>query len=179
MSRATPEPIEAYDAWQNGNSIQRLARQVIPAPLLEGAPYGHIDVLNAIRRGSDAVGAAGPELVTDGDMSNALSWTLGAGWTIAAGLASCSGAAAAVMSQALTLTQGDEYIVRWDTLNGTYGAGVTVSLGGTSPPFGATIEDGEHGVLIIAGAGSLIEFTNTGLNDFIGDVDNVSVRKVG
>lgn len=116
----------------------------------------------------------GPNLITNGTFDANLSgWTVGAGWTWAAG-AACNDGGPNGMDQTIAITAGDIYQVVFDILN--YDSGeLSLLLGGTLYGTGFTA-DGTYGVYLAAGAGTDIRFDSN--PDFIGCIDNVSVRKV-
>lgn len=181
MVKRIPDPAEAWGAWHNdNNSIQRVARQVVPAPLVAGAPYPHAHTLGAIRQAQAIVDGGGdllaPELVTNGGFDTATDWTLGAGWSIAAGVAVSLGSAGN-LSQSLAVIEGKTYRVEFDVLNGIYLATLDVVLAGTA--VAAIVADNSYSFDVVAGAGAAeISFQVAVLNNFSGDVDNVSVREL-
>jgi len=122
---------------------------------------------------SDVGPILGAELVIDGGFDNPADWTLGSGWSIAASVATTDGTAA-TMSQTVTPIPGETYQVLIDTA-GAYVGGLSVELGGTAS---VVAVDASHNLTIVAGAGTDLVFNVPALNDFIGNVDNVSVRRV-
>jgi len=74
------------------------------------------------------------------------------------------------------LNMADNYTLTFDTIGGIYGAGgLLVKLGGVNV---ATVTaDGTHEFTVTGADGDDIEFINASLDDFVGDVDNVSLVK--
>lgn len=129
-------------------------------------------ILAAINDGA----ALGPQLVVNGGFNVDAGWVKGAGWTIAGGVASNDGTAGAI-GQAISIIGGVMYRIEFDTSNGTYSSELSVQLGGVNAD--TVSSDGSHSFDVVAGGGvAAIDFFCVALNDFIGDVDNVSVREI-
>ena len=130
------------------------------------------DILAATLEG----GGLGNQLVTNGGFNTDAGWTKGVGWSISTGVASNDGAAGAI-GQAISIVVGVMYRVEFNTLYGAYSPELVVQVGGVN--VGAVSSDGFHSFDFIAGGGaSAIDFFCVSLNDFIGDIDNVSVKEV-
>jgi len=118
----------------------------------------------------------GTQLVTNGGFNTDAGWVKGAGWTIAGGVASNDGTAGAI-GQAISIIGGVMYRIEFSTLNGTYNPELAVQIGGVNA--GTVSSDGFNSFDVVAGGGvTAIDFFCVALNDFIGDIDNVSVREV-
>lgn len=120
-----------------------------------------------------ALTALGVDLVTNGDFGADTDWTKGTGWSIAAGVASSDGTQAgdADLTQALSLVNGQTYEVEFTISNYTTGNVTPVAgdVEGTDRAANGTFTEN-----IVAGAGGDIDL-RADLN-FIGDIDNVTVR---
>ena len=117
--------------------------------------------------------ALGSDLVTNGEFAADTDWTKGTGWTIAAGVASSDGTQGgdADLTQALSLVNGKTYEVEFTVSN--YSAGnVTPVAGDTEGTDRAA--NGTFTENIIAGAGGDIDIRAD--LDFVGDIDDVTVR---
>ena len=126
----------------------------------------------------------GSELVTNGDFSSDTDWTLGTGWSISGGAASCDGTqtsnSALVSATNLSLGSGNLFKITFNVSNYISGSLDVITLVGTGGPelsnvnangsytaysFGASTGDGK------------IQFIAD--SNFIGSIDNVSVKEVG
>ena len=118
----------------------------------------------------------GTQLVTNGGFNTDAGWSKGAGWTISSGVASNDGAAGAI-GQTISIIGGVIYRVEFSAINGTYNPELVVQLGGVN--VGAVSSDGFKSFDVVAGGGvAAIDFFCAALNDFIGDIDNISVKEV-
>ena len=126
----------------------------------------------------------GAEEVTNGDFANDTDWSKGSGWSIADGKASCDGNQTSQTTLQsvynLALGIGNLFKITFDISNYSSGQINVITLVGTGGPeitninangsytaysFGASTSDGK--IQIIANS------------DFIGSIDNVSVKEVG
>jgi len=74
------------------------------------------------------------------------------------------------------MTRVDNYTLRFDTLNGTYGSGgLQVRINNTE--VARVFADGSHVFNINSGEPTIIEFICVASNDFTGDVDNVNLSR--
>jgi hypothetical protein len=119
----------------------------------------------------------GSELVTNGGFATDSDWSKGSNWTISGGSATSDGVnATSNLSQVVTSFSGKTFLVEGNASNVSQGFAY-VSLGGTdlqivvnsSGPF-------KHYVTISSGNSTLFI---SGRNNFIGSIDNVSVKEVG
>lgn len=121
-------------------------------------------------------GSFGNQLVVNGGFNTDAGWIKGAGWTISNGVASNDGTSGAI-GQAIPIIAGVMYRIQFDTINGTYSPELAVQLGGINA--GVVSSDGTNYFDVSAGGGTAaIDFFCVALNDFIGDIDNVSVREI-
>ncbi|MBT9382233.1 phage tail protein [Pseudooceanicola sp. CBS1P-1] len=114
------------------------------------------------------------ELITDGAMGNAASWTADTGWEVVGGLAQHTAGTADSLSQALTMTSGKFYRVYF-TVSGRTAGSVTPRLTGGSDRPGVTVSaNGDQSDRIQAVTGNdTVEFLAS--TDFDGAIDDVSV----
>jgi len=119
--------------------------------------------------------ALGADLVTNGGFTADSDWAKGPGWSIAAGVASSDGSQAgdSDLNQALSLTNGQTYEVEFTVSNFSAG-NVTPVAGDTEGTDRAA--DGTFTENIVAGAGGDIDIRAD--LDFIGDIDDVTVKLV-
>ena len=117
----------------------------------------------------------GATVVANGGFTADTNWTKGAGWTISGGAAHSDGSQAADsnLSQAAVLTATNTYLVTFTISN--YSAGNIRPVCGTALGTNRSA-NGAHTEHII---GNGTGFALRADLDFIGDVDNVSVQKVG
>jgi len=117
--------------------------------------------------------ALGADLITNGGFATDSDWAKGPGWSIAAGVASSDGSQAgdSDLNQALSLTSGQTYEVEFTVSNFSAG-NVTPVAGDTEGTDRAA--NGTFTENIVAGAGGDIDIRAD--LDFIGDIDDVTVR---
>ena len=111
------------------------------------------------------------DLVTNGGFDTDTAWTKGANWAISGGVATHTAGATEDIEESIVINQGDICLVTF-TVSGRSAGSITPKVGttaGTARSTNATFEE-----QIVAGAGSLLEFTPT--TDFDGSIDNVTVR---
>jgi len=122
----------------------------------------------------------GPELITNGDFATDTNWTKGTGWSISGGTANCDGTqtAGTQLVQNGTYTLNKTYKITY-TLSSVTAGNVDVRLQGS----GATVTgnsrtiDGTYTEYITSTGNT--SFRIRGNDDFIGSIDNVSVKEVG
>ena len=122
----------------------------------------------------------GSELITNGDFATDSDWTKQAGWTISGGKANCDGTqtAGTQLVQNGTYTLNKTYKITY-TLSSVTAGNVDVRLQGS----GATVTgnsrttDGTYTEYITSTGNT--SFRIRGNDDFIGSIDNVSVKEVG
>ena len=120
-----------------------------------------------------ALTALGADVVTNGGFAADTDWTKGTGWTIGSGVASSDGTQGgdADLTQALSLVSGQTYEVEFTVSN--YSAGNVTPVAGDVEG----TDRAANGVFtenIVAGAGGDIDIRAD--LDFIGDIDDVTVR---
>jgi hypothetical protein len=121
-------------------------------------------------------GTLGSELTTNGTFDTDTDWSKGIGWSIGSGVATKTSGTADLLSQAITVTPGNIYLVSFTT---------TVSSGTITPQFrgGVTVSgaasnsSGTFTRYLIPSAGTNT-FSFLANSAFAGTVDNVSVQEV-
>lgn len=133
---------------------------------------------------SNAPGVDTQELIANGTFGSSTGWALGTGWSIAAGVLTATAVAAAGSPAASTtfavtpLAQGAFYNVTY-TMSSTSAGSVKFQLTGGATVNGSTRStDGTYIETVLATA------THTGIQfiavtDFTGNIDNLSVKRVG
>ncbi len=121
-------------------------------------------------------GPLGSEEITNGSFAADSDWAKGAGWTIASDVAHSDGTQLgdADLTQTVALTNGVAYTVTFTVSNRSAGNVVAVCGDTEGADHG---EDGTFTEEILAGSGG--DFDIRADVDFIGDIDNVSVKDVG
>ena len=121
-------------------------------------------------------GPLGAEVVTNGDFATDTDWTKGTGWTISGGTASSDGTQGgdSDLTEALALTNNKTYEVTF-TVSGYTAGNVTLVCGDTEGTDRAA--NGTFTEKILAGAGG--DFDIRADLNFVGDIDNVSVKLAG
>ncbi len=123
----------------------------------------------------------GSELVTNGDFATDTNWVKGTGWTISGGAASCDGTQTSnsqLRSAFFDFSVDTTVKLSFDVIN--YSSGnLNVSVTGTGQADITGINaNGTYSVIVVSSAGSRqIQFTAD--SNFIGSIDNVSVKEVG
>ena len=120
---------------------------------------------------------AGSELVTNGDFTTDTDWTKGTGWTIGGGVASSDGtqAGTSALYQDCGIVLGKQYQVVYDVTSYTAGS-VRIYLGGTSTGAVSRSATGTYTQQFSA-LGNQWVTIEADVN-FIGSIDNVSVKEV-
>ena len=123
------------------------------------------------------VGYFGSELVTNGDFATDSDWTKGAGWTIGSGVASSDGtqAATSALYQDCGIVLGKQYQVVYDVTSYTAGS-VRTYLGGTSTGSVSRSATGTYTQQFSALGNQWVTLEADA--NFIGSIDNVSVKEV-
>ena len=118
----------------------------------------------------------GSELVVNGDFATDSSWTKGSNWTISGGSATSDGVnATSNLSQVVTSFSGKTFLVEGNASNVSQGFAY-VSLGGSDLQIVVNSSGAfKHYVTISSGNSTLFI---SGRNNFIGSIDNVSVKEV-
>ena len=123
----------------------------------------------------------GVEQVTNGDFATDSDWIKGSGWSISGGTANCDGTQTTnsnLKSQTFVVGSNPTLKLTFDVTNysaGTLAAGIT----GTGQADITNINaNGTYSVIVVSITGNrLVDFVADA--DFIGSIDNVSVREVG
>jgi hypothetical protein len=124
----------------------------------------------------------GSDLVTDGDMDVAGSWTIGTGWAIAGSVATFThGSGDGTLQQDGILTAGHQYRAYYDVTANTFDGDITID-GGTcsdTPAMTVTV-DTNHSVDFVANGSAPTHFTISAANGTGGaiSIDNVVVKKI-
>lgn len=124
------------------------------------------------------------ELVADGDMSSATNWDLDSPWSIASGVATCNGATGNITQVFSPTLSGVDYknlVARVEfTVSGTFSVdGLAVRPLNTSLNYRNVTSAGTYVWYAVPRAVDTdlgIRFRNNGVNDFVGDIDDVSVK---
>jgi len=131
--------------------------------------YG-VGVLNSIKPAIPF----GDELIVNGNFTTDSDWTKGTGWTISGGKANSDGSQSTIsdLEQNITLNQGSTYLVEFDLIR---------SSGTLYPKVGDTTGTGLTSTqsvsqTIVAGSSNKLELRADA--NFIGSIDNVSVKEV-
>jgi len=144
--------------------------------LLRVASEGVVSTFQGLERVASSLDGAA-ELALNGTFDADSDWTKGTGWTISGGLASSDGTQTAVSNlknDGATAVPADAvYLVTWTVSNSTVGT-TKANLGEWSSAFSG---NGTFtAVLHASGAGEKVLIQASA--DFVGDVDNVSVKAV-
>lgn len=123
----------------------------------------------------------GPELVTNGDFSSAVGWTLQTGWTIGSGVLSGNVAAAAFANAgtSVSFVAGRAYQITFTITSYTSGA-VRSRISGGTDVFSATdrASVGTFTDTLVAVAGNNTINMQARSAGFVGTIDNISVREI-
>ena len=122
--------------------------------------HKHIDALPA-------------DIITNGAFASDTGWMKGTNWQIGSGVASQSSPSASDLEQtpSVALVENQVYVVTYTVASRTAGA-IVVKIGGTSGTSRTT--NATFTEIIVAGSGSLIEFTADGTWD--GTIDDVTLE---
>ncbi len=117
----------------------------------------------------------GAELVTNGGFDSDTDWLKSGGWTVGNGTGNSDGVAGDLF-QGVSTTQNTDYWLTVDVSGTFQGAGLTVTLG-DGDLFAVT--DGAKSTIINTGGSSgAIFFKCVNTNEFIGSIDNVSLKEI-
>ena len=117
------------------------------------------------------------DLALNGGFDDGSDWSTDADWAIAAGVATHSDGDADTIYQALTLSDGTEYILRFAVSGRTAGSITPQFFGGSGATGTAVSADGEEVQSITATAGNT-SFGFLATTDFDGSIDDVSIYAV-
>ena len=123
----------------------------------------------------------GSELVTNGDFATDSDWTKGTGWTISGGSANCdgtqSGNSTIVTSSSISGIQNKVVKFSFELSNCNSGS-ISATVQGTGgQEFSSVSENKMYNIYIVSvDTSALITFTAN--SDFIGSIDNVSIKVV-
>ncbi|MDF1803008.1 phage tail protein [Thalassovita sp.] len=113
------------------------------------------------------------DLISGGQMDDALSWTLGAGWAIGGGVAQHTAGSADAIGQALSAEAGKYYRIALSVSGRTAGTVTPRMTGGSDRPGADVASDGTHSDRIQAVTGNdTLELLAS--SDFDGAVDDVT-----
>ena len=113
-------------------------------------------------------------LITNGDFSNgSTDWILDSGWSVSDNKALCDGTNLAYITQTAVLTTGKSYKVQFDIVDYTSGSVKYRDNGFVSGQSFSGV--GSYTDYVVAGGGQFRLMSE----NFIGSIDNVSVREVG
>ena len=114
------------------------------------------------------------ELVTDGDFPDGTNWSLGTGWSVAGGVASCDGSQTAnsYLIQTDVVVENRTFKTTYTVSN--WSAGIIIILCGNTTSGTVRNADGTYSETLVATGVNSIYFRANA--DFIGDIDNVSVK---
>jgi len=121
-----------------------------------------------------------PELVTNGDFATDSNWTKEAGWTISGGTANFSGGTGnRAMYQPVGITNGKTYKIQY-TVSFISSGQVAARLGGMSgvDEVTATAIGTYTGYITATGSANGNIHIEDNNNNFVGSIDNVSVKEV-
>ena len=118
----------------------------------------------------------GSELVTNGDFATDSDWNKGTNWTISGGSATSDGTdATSNLSQSITSFTDKTFLVEGNASNVSQGFAY-VSLGGTDTQIVVNSSGAFKHYVTISSGNSILYIS--GRNNFIGSIDNVSVKQV-
>jgi len=120
----------------------------------------------------------GSELVVNGDFATDSDWTKGTGWTISGGKANNDGSASGnsyLINSQQTVVVGNTYRVEFTISN--YTQGIVRVRAGTSLTPSFISANGTYIVYMVAASTETCRVQ--GQNNFIGSIDNVSIKEVG
>jgi len=120
----------------------------------------------------------GSELVVNGDFATDTDWTKGTGWTIGSGVASCDGTQTGNTNlyQPFAWVNNQDYIIKLDI---TVTAGDLVIWGGQASAIKTITTSGSHIIHYNSNlSGNITTLYIQGNVNFIGTIDNVSVKEV-
>jgi len=115
--------------------------------------------------------ALGPELVTNGDFATDSDWAKESGWTISGGSANCLNGQGVSIYQTNVLDIGKHYKLTFTVSNYSQGY-----LGSIAADFGGVVAEA-NGSYEIFGTATSTTFGFSAFGNFIGSIDNVSVKE--
>jgi len=149
------------------------------APLSTGTTSGAVFVYDFVSNGTvlqlasssnnTDLATIGPELITNGDFSSAVGWTVGSGWSIGSGV--LTGATASTTTYQAVLTSGSTYDISYTVSSYTSG-NVRAACGTNRGAY--VLSTGTYTERIIATG------TDAGVigSNFVGTIDNFSAKLV-
>jgi hypothetical protein len=125
----------------------------------------------------------GPELVTNGDFATDSDWTKGTGWSISSGKANCDGSQTSQTTLEsipnLALGVGNLFKITFDISNYSSGQIDLITLVGTGGPEIQNINaNGSYTAYSFGPSGGDNRIQIIANSDFVGSIDNVSVKQV-
>jgi len=123
----------------------------------------------------------GSELVTNGTFDADSNWTKGTGWTISGGSASCDGTQTSdstlVTSSSISGIQNKPVKFSFELSNCTSGT-ISATVQGTGGQEFSGVSQNKTYTTHITSVDSTALITFTASSDFVGDIDNISVKQV-
>ena len=123
----------------------------------------------------------GSELVTNGDFATDSDWTKGTGWTISGGSANCdgtqSGNSTIVTSSSISGIQNKVVKFSFELSNCNSGS-ISATVQGTGGQEFSSLSENKMYVIYIVSVDTSALITFTANSDFIGSIDNVSIKEV-
>ena len=144
--------------------------QILSGDLVQNGSFSQIGA-EEVTNGSFS--QEGAELITNGDFATDSNWNLGSGWNISNGSANCDGTNLAYITQTAVLTTGKSYKVQFDIVDFTSGSIKYRDNGFVSGQSFSGV--GSYTDYVVAGGGQFRLMSE----NFIGSIDNVSVKEVG
>ncbi len=122
--------------------------------------------------------SAGPEIILNGGFDSTAEWEIGAGWSITGGMAVCDGSEYdGAISQVLPQSTARNSFLVTFTVSNIQSGGVYVTIGDIAASY--LIEaDGAYAIEITVGESGNNYFRIQGEGYFMGEIDNVSVKKI-
>ncbi len=145
--------------------------QILSSNLVQNGDFSE-DGVQEVSNGSFS--QEGSELITNGNFSNgSTDWILDSGWSVSDDKALCNGTNLAYITQTAVLTTGKSYKVQFDIVDYTSGSIKYRDNGFVSGQSFSGV--GSYTDYVVAGGGQFRLMSE----NFIGSIDNVSVREVG
>ena len=145
--------------------------------LTGGASSTFSSAINHARAGNATMtDGYGPELVVNGGFDSDSDWTKGTGWSIADGVASSDGSqsSSSALQAVDILTIGTTYEITFTVVSRSAGS-ITARLGTNGVGTTRTATGTYRELITCAGTDDV---RMTASNDFVGSIDNVSVREM-
>lgn len=136
---------------------------------------GSVAVTAVYKGVTEVFGSAGPELVTNGDFSSAVGWSVPAGVSITGGAAVCSAGNGYLYRTGLSLTAGVTYRVSFKVTG--YSAGSVRCYIQATPVFGSLVgSNGTFSFDLVCTTTNANSEHGLNLFTFTGSIDDFSIR---